>query len=155
MAFMLIRRPTTFLAVLAALALWSGAGLSAEIALNISTAADGAAIRQGEALRIVWEAVGAPAGSSIALKLQKLATGHVFPIKSDLPVSGEFTWQVPIFVGRPIMCARDASGACVSDINPNTTYRIVVTLQMPRPGSGLVRGSSGSFMMLEASARRP
>jgi hypothetical protein len=155
---MFIRFPSTFLAVLAALALWSRAGLSAEIALKISTSADGAGIHQGQVLTIVWEAVSAPAGASVVLQLQKVATGRLFPIKADLPVSGQFSWKVPIFVVRPIMCARDASGACVSDINPNTTYRIVGTLKIPGPGSGLsgvVQGSSGYFTMLEASARRP
>jgi hypothetical protein len=54
------------------------------------------------------------------------------------------------------MCARDATGGCVNDINPGTTYRIVATLQVPDQAATAapVRASSGTFAMLEAGEAR-
>jgi hypothetical protein len=135
---------------IAALGLCCGVASPADISLEVATSADGASLRQGEALRIDWRAAGAPAGSTVALKLQKVVTRHLFPIATGLPHEGEYAYAVPVFVVRPIMCAPDASGACVNDINPDTSYRIVATLS---GDATLVGAMSGTFAMLPATAK--
>ncbi|MFI5015571.1 MAG: hypothetical protein ACHQAY_24815 [Hyphomicrobiales bacterium] len=125
------------------------------MSLEVATSVDGASIRQGEVLKIRWGATGAPEGSTVTLQLQKTVTGHVFsPIATGLPGAGTMSYRVPVFVTRPVMCAVDATGACVNDINPNTSYRIVATLAAaPAPGGTtfLARAMSGAFTMLSES----
>jgi len=130
---------------------------AAEASLEVATSADGASIRQGATLTITWRASGAPAGSSVTLQLQKAVTRHLFlPLAAGLATQGAMSWEVPVFVVRPIMCAREATGGCVNDINPGTTYRVVATLQAPRQGeiAAPVQASSGTFAMLEAGEAR-
>ncbi|MFI4994650.1 MAG: hypothetical protein ACHQAQ_02545 [Hyphomicrobiales bacterium] len=139
---------------IAALGLCCGVALPADISLEVATSADGASIRQGEALRIGWRAAGAPEGSTVALQLQKVATRHLFLIVTGLPHEGEYAYAVPVFVVRPVMCVPDPSGACVNDINPDTSYTIVATLSGERPQDAtLVGAMSGTFAMLPASAK--
>jgi hypothetical protein len=139
---------------IAALGLCCGVASPADISLEVATSADGASLRQGEALRIDWRAAGAPAGSTVTLQLQKLATARLFPIATGLASAGEFSWTLPVFVVRPVMCAPDPTGACVNDINPGTSYRIVATLSGERPQDAtLVGAMSGTFAMLPASAK--
>ena len=130
---------------------------AAQASLEVATSADGASIRQGATLTITWRASGAPAGSSVTLQLQKAVTRHLFlPLAAGLATQGAMSWEVPVFVVRPIMCAREATGGCVNDINPGTTYRIVATLQVPdrTATAAPVRASSGTFAMLEAGEAR-
>jgi hypothetical protein len=130
---------------------------AAEASLEVATSADGGSIRQGATLTITWRASGTPAGSSVTLELQKAVTRRLFPpLAAGLATQGAMSWKVPVFVVRPIMCARDATGGCVNDINPGTTYRIVATLQAPYQGEIAVpvRASSGTFAMLEAGEAR-
>jgi hypothetical protein len=99
--------------------------------ISVITSADGGSIVQGTALTISWQTSNAPAGSAVVLMPQKALTGHIFdPIASALPTSGSYTWDVPIFVNKPIPCASDLTGGCIGSMNP-TTYKIVARLYTP------------------------
>ena len=99
---------------------------------SISLATDGKIIHQGETIIITWQSINTPPGAGVALFPQKEVTGHIFdPIATSLPVSGSYTWQVPIYVSLPIPCAPDRTGGCVGSMNPGTTYKIVARLYTP------------------------
>jgi len=100
--------------------------------ISVTTSADGASVRQGSVVTIRWQAHNMPPEASVELAAQKTVTGRILnPIATSLPVRGSYDWKIPVFVPQPIACARDATGACVNDMNPNTTYRIIVTVSVP------------------------
>lgn len=142
-------------AILALIALSAPA---APVSVRVAAPVQGASVRQGQAMTIAWRSSGAPSGSSVTLQLQKAVTGHIAAeIESDLPAEGSISWRAPVFKVQPIMCARDSTGSCGSDINPGTTYRIVATLSAPGPAGGavlLAQARSAVFKMTPASLRR-
>jgi hypothetical protein len=102
---------------------------------------------------ITWQSTGAPERSTVVLAAQKTVTGHIFsPIATSLPVSGSYVWKIPVFVPRPVPCAVDPTGGCVNDMNPNTTYRIIVTVSVPAEAPALpltlASAKSQAFTML-------
>jgi hypothetical protein len=101
--------------------------------ISLATSADGKSIHQGDTIIITWQSINSPPGAGVALFPQKALTGHIFaPITTSLPVSGSYTWQVPIYVSLPIPCAPDSTGGCVGSMNPGTTYRILARLYTPQ-----------------------
>ncbi len=106
--------------------------VSASPAIVIQTSVGTARVRQGDAIVISWQALGAPPASAVALWPVKVLTGHIFAsIASGLPATGSFTWKIPVFVAAPMTCAPDATGGCVGTMNPGTTYRIIARLYVP------------------------
>jgi hypothetical protein len=131
--------------------------------ISLATSADGKSIHQGDTIIITWESINSPPGAGVALFPQKTQTGHIFdPIKTSLPASGNYTWQVPIYVSLPIPCAPDRTGGCIGSMNPGTRYRIVARLYTPSDADFLEYGptktyptyiaaaESGEFVMLAA-----
>jgi hypothetical protein len=129
--------------------------------ISLATSADGKSIHQGDTIIITWHSINSPPGAGVALFPQKALTGHIFaPITTSLPASGSYTWQVPIYVSRPVPCAPDRTGGCIGSMNPGTTYRIVARLYIPSDADFFEYGptkthptyiaaaESGEFVML-------
>jgi hypothetical protein len=121
--------------------------------ISLATSADGKSIHQGDTIIITWQSINSPPGAGVALFPQKALTGHIFaPITTSLPVSGSYTWQVPIYVSLPIPCAPDRTGGCIGSMNPGTTYRIVARLYTPSDADFFEYGPTKTYPTYIAAA---
>lgn len=158
-----ISRPTLPIFIIAC-ATATGTAMQASpsepVSITVTTSVDGASVRQGSIIAIRWRSRGAPPTATVALAPEKTVTGRILkPFATSLPLEGSYRWKIPVFVSQPVACAVDATGACVSDMNPNTTYRIVAALSvpaaLPSPPREIASAESETFTMLGHAGSDP
>ncbi len=91
-------------------------------------------IARGNTASVTWTSVNAPSNSAVRLQLHRTSNGSLVGeggIVNDLPVSGVYTWQIPL-VSNNSYCAAGTGILCPNYINDNTAYRVRAFLYEPR-----------------------